>query len=749
MNALVKIITKAFLLIILLAHTDVYGQTCVLFGRVTDPGGNPVQRSRIVVRDIIKSGQLIDKGPHTYYTNSNGWFYIPAPQNAKLRLWAHVVGFDSTGGNWLAVPASDSARIDTVKKLQDATAEGLLGIYTSQYGSWNDAWQQAEALGARLIVNSAVTVSAPTQVFVDVTIIQGGSITANDIITFYGTFVAPLRRVFYGTMSNIYFAKGSVSVVPIQWFGASSSSSTDSYAAIQAAIDAAERSIATFDYDLSVYFSPGTYYVSDTLTISDHGIKVRFNDAILRPYGTFAGPLIYVKGDQATRTARIPGNWHRARVDIRGLYIDGMNIARGIAVDDVMQGLFEDPHFERINGYAVKLTEHKEALWTNLNIQTSDAGADSALLWIGDETGSEDGSNALVFISPKITYCGGRYVYIGNNSSIDPRLITFVAPQFHHLDTDPSNANPNVAIDSTGAENVVWIENGENIHFSFGLIRMPAAPKGSIVRLGSATKTPIAVTFWRTKISSDADSVTALDIVSAGRVTLNDVHFVLHGSGAVPYKVGQIWRHEKNNPLVLSFDGSLTNSVPGLIVANTVNQSAYNNIADISDTSSVILDVTSDAEPFIKMVSSKGLAGRVRMNTDDSRMVFDLSKFVQFDSMAVANLGFGLGTGNNGLGRYVIAFSDSGVEPTAVASNAFIYARDVVPGRLSIALKDETGVKGFVTHDAATQPVPASTGSVTINSGSVNPLTVVGWAPLYHPSIGDTIWVPYVLKPNP
>ena len=218
MNALVKIITKAFLLIILLAHTDAYGQTCVLFGRVTDPGGNPVQRSRIVVRDIIKSGQLIDKGPHTYYTNSNGWFYIPAPQNAKLRLWAHVVGFDSTGGNWLAVPASDSARIDTVKKLQDATAEGLLGIYTSQYGSWNDAWQQAEALGARLLVNSSVTVASASVVTVDVEVIQGGSITVNATLTFYGRFDAPNRQVFFGTTSYVKFALGSASFIRPEWF---------------------------------------------------------------------------------------------------------------------------------------------------------------------------------------------------------------------------------------------------------------------------------------------------------------------------------------------------------------------------------------------------------------------------------------------------------------------------------------------------------------------------------------------------
>lgn len=749
MNALVKIVTKSFMLLTLLASANAYGQTCVLFGRVTDPGGNPIQRSRIVVRDIIKSGQLVDKGPHTYYTNSDGWFYIPAPQNAKLRLWAHVVGFDSTGGNWLAVPASDSARIDTVKKLQDAVAEGLLGVYTSQYGSWADAWSTAEALGSRLIVNSSVVISSISNVFVDVVVLQGGSITVNANVTFYGTFDAPLRRVFYGTVSYIYFAKGSVSEIPIQWFGASSSSSVDSYTGIQSAIDIAEQSISAFDYDLSVVLSPGTYYVSDTLKISDHGLKVRFDDAILRPYGTFAGPLIYIKGDQSTRAARISGNWHRARVDIRGLYIDGMNISRGIAVDDVMQGMFEDPHFERVKGYAVKLTEHKEALWTNLNIQTSDAGTDSALLWIGDEVGSEDGSNAITFIAPKITYCGGRYVYIGNSSSIDPRLITFVMPQFHHLDTAPADANPNVSIDSTGAENVVWIENGENIHFSFGLIRMPAAPKGSIVKLGSATKTPIAVTFWRTKISSDADSVVAIDVVSAGRITLNDVHFVLHGAGAVPYRIGQIWRHERNNPLVLSFDGSLSSSVPGLVVSNISGQSMYSNISDISDTSSVVIDVTSDAEPFIKMMSSKGLAGRIRMNTDDSRMVFDLSKFVQFDSMAVANLGFGLGTGNSGLGKYVIAFSDSGVEPTTVASNAFLYARDVVAGRLSIAVKDELGVKGFITHDAATQPIAASTGSVTINSGSANPLTIVGWAPIYHPSIGDTIWIPYVLKPDP
>jgi len=630
------------------------------------------------------------------------------------------------------------------------------GYSADDFASLAACIDTAAADTALVIVASRQTITASARDTLPTTtamyVRQGGRINVTRKFTIEGAFFAGPYQVFEGNLDSVEFAPGSIDFVLPQWFGAKTSTasdSTDSYSAIQKAIDVAESSMSSGKHDVSVILQNGIYHVSDTLIITDHGIKIRFEDAVLKPYESFAGPLVAIKGSQSTRTAKIPENWHRARVDIDGLYIDGLNKARGLYVQDVMQGLFSNVHIERSSGYAVKLNQHKESVWVNLNIQTSDAGTDSALLWIGDETGSQDGSNALTFIAPKITYCGGRYVYVGNTSSIKPRLIYFIAPQFHHLDTDPANQNANVSIDSTGNENVVWIENGENIHFSFGLIRMPVAPKGEIIKLGSSGNTPTSVSFWRTKISSDADSVTGIDVTSSGRITLNDVHFVLQGSGAKAFTTPQVWRLENNNPFVITFDGNVTTDQPGLVVANTSNQSAASSISEIKDSTSIVLDVEKATEPRLELYSSKGYRGTITTGASDSRVHFQDAQYWQFDSTLIANLGLGIGTAAFGGGQKVIALKNDGVEPNNTADHAFIFVRDVTAGQASVAVRNETTGKGFIIHDANTGAVSASTGSVTINSGSANPLTIVGWAPIFHPAIGDTIWVPYVLKPDP
>ena len=630
------------------------------------------------------------------------------------------------------------------------------GYDGTSFSSLAAAIDTAAADTALVIVASRQTITASARDTLPSTaalyVRQGGRISVTRKFTIEGAFFAGPYQVFEGNLDSVEFRGGSVDFIMPEWFGAKVSTpqdSSDSYTAIQKAIDVAEASMSDNKYDLSVYLSNGVYHVSDTLIVSDHGLKIRFQDAIIRPYGSFTGPLVAIRGDQTTRTAKIPENWHRARVDINGLYIDGLNKARGLYVEDVMHGLFSNIHVERASGYAVKMSRHKESVWTNLNIQTSDAGTDSALLWIGGETGSQDGSNALTFIGPKITYCGGRYVYIGNNSSIKPRLIYFFAPQFHHLDTDPANQNPNVSIDSTGNENVVWVENGENIHFSFGLIRMPAAPKGKIIKLGSSGNTPTSVSFWGTKISSEADSVTAIDVASSGRITLSGVHFVLQGAGAKQFTSPQVWRRENNNPYVITFDGNVVADQAGLVVASIANQSAYSTVSEIKDSTSIVLDVEKASEPRLELYSSTGNRGTITTDASDSRIRFQDATYWQFDSTLIANLGIGIGTGAFGGGKKVVSLKNDGVEPNNTADHAFIFVRDVAAGQASVAIRNETTGKGFVLHDANSSAVAASTGSVTINSGSANPLTVVGWAPIFHPGIGDTIWVPYVLKPNP
>ena len=578
-----KLIVTIFLLLL---SVNTYAQNCIVFGKITDQSGTAIKGSKVTIRDVRKDGNLIDLGPRNYFTNSKGWFYIPVIQGATAKLYANVAGFNTPGGVTISIPAVDSVNIDTLQTIAAVSTAGLTvkkngtsltgkyGIldFQKQFMLWTDNSQEinikikpysvgynaedttslavaidaAAADTAAVIVSSAQSITQTARDTLPTTaqliVRRGGQINVTKKFTIEGNFWAGPYQVFYGNLDSVEFRPGSVDFIRPEWFGATPAltDSSDDYAALQAAINVAEASMEQNKYDLSVYLADGVFHLSDTLLIQDHGLKIRFQDAILRPWGTFAGPLVHIKGDQSTRTAKIPENWHRARVDVDGLYIDGLNQSRGILVEDVMQGLFNNIHIERVSGYAVKMDKHKESVWQNLNIQTSDAGTDSALLWIGGETGSEDGTNQITFVSPKITYCGGRYVYVGNSSTIVPRHIIFIAPQFHHLDTDAANQNANVSIDSTGNENVIWIENGENIHFLYGLIRLPAAPKGEIVTLGSATGTPIRVTFTRTKFSSNADSVTAIDVVSAGNTILDDVHFVLQGTGSTRYFSPQI-----------------------------------------------------------------------------------------------------------------------------------------------------------------------------------------------------------------
>ena len=162
-----------------------------------------------------------------------------------------------------------------------------------------------------------------------------------------------------------------------------------------------------------------------------------------------------------------------------------------------------------------------------------------------------------------------------------------------------------------------------------------------------------------------------------------------------------------------------------------------------------MLDVEKASEPRLELYSSTGNRGTITTDASDSRIRFQDATYWQFDSTLIANLGIGIGTGAFGGGKKVVSLKNDGVEPNNTADHAFIFVRDVAAGQASVAIRNETTGKGFVLHDANSSAVAASTGSVTINSGSANPLTVVGWAPIFHPGIGDTIWVPYVLKPNP
>ncbi len=598
------------------------------------------------------------------------------------------------------------------KAIVNLTAAMLQRGYSADdFDSLSAAIDQAAVDTAMVIVASRQTIaeSTPDTVPRSVTLFvrEGGRIIPTKKIVIEGKFIAGAYQVFEGSGidSLIEFGPGSVDIVRPQWFGAKASTpqdSSDSYLAIQNAIKIAESSMEANNYDLGVYLSGGVYHVSDTLIISDHGLKLLFEDAIIRPYGTFTGPLVAIRGVQSTRTAKIPENWHRARVDVNGLYVDGINKARGIYVEDVMHGLFSNVHVERVSGYAVKMNQHKESVWLNLNIQTSNAASDSALLWIGDETGSQDGSNALVFIGPKITYCGGRYVYIGNSSSIKPRLINFIAPQFHHLDVDPANQNPNVSIDSSGSENVVWVENGENIHFNGGLIRMPAAPNGAVIKLGSAGNTPTKVVISKTKISSDADGVTGIDVISSGRITLDGAHFVLQGSGAKPFTSPQIWQEEINNPYVLKFDGTITTDQPGIVVANIASQSEYSTVNTVKDTFSVSLDVETLSEPAIIFYSSKGAKATISTNPTDNRLKFFDADFFEFDSTVVTKSGIGVGSGNLGGGDNVISITNGTIPTSNIPDGVLLYPEDVNSSS-ELKVRDESGAITILTENGTDQ----------------------------------------------
>ncbi len=88
----------------------------------------------------------------------------------------------------------------------------------------------------------------------------------------------------------------------------------------------------------------------------------------------------------------------------------------------------------------------------------------------------------------------------------------------------------------------------------------------------------------------------------------------------------------------------------------------------------------------------------------------------------------------------IFAVTDNKVDIGGVSDNR--------PRNINIA-GNYRNAHGTALDDVATGASAASSGACVITMAGANPGGNTGWVPIYHPAVGDTVWIPYVLDPTP
>jgi len=161
----------------------------------------------------------------------------------------------------------------------------------------------------------------------------------------------------------------------------------------------------------------------------------------------------------------------------------------------------------------------------------------------------------------------------------------------------------------------------------------------------------------------------------------------------------------------------------------TISAGSYNNIAN---NYSYNVDPTSYATSLVRLTG-----------TADNNFIRNNFVYNGGDCIYVATDGNEI-TGNQIRGKFNRGINVSG------DNNRFV--DNYISGTIWVSEIDDSGsgnLFGKYLHDARTTAQGTSTGTITVLSGSTNNANIDGWAPIYHPTIGDTIWVPYMLDPTP
>jgi len=199
--------------------------------------------------------------------------------------------------------------------------------------------------GEGIIIASNIIIDTATTITVPITILKGGGFTksGSGTLAISGHFEAGLYQVFSGfSAGDVTFSAGSVKEVYSQWWGAEPDGLTDSYLAIQSALDSvSSETTLLFPFSnanrgmnaTTVYLLHGFYNVSDTIKIPT-GVIFDANNAVITQ--TTAGKdvvnFIYSSGH---------GYYGTFQGGLRNVTLDGNNLAINcLKLDTVNWGVF-------------------------------------------------------------------------------------------------------------------------------------------------------------------------------------------------------------------------------------------------------------------------------------------------------------------------------------------------------------------------------------------------------------------------
>ena len=307
--------------------------------------------------------------------------------------------------------------------------------------------------------------------------------------------------------------------VSVMDFGADPTGQTDSYSAIQAAINFAKENIKVGERARIVSNVKGIFRTSAQITI-DFDCDIDFVTT-LGPYGSYSGYLLKVElNPSASYRDADWMNMSYGRVNFDCRSPDGsVKQSKALYLDRWEQGEWHSDVRYGI-GQAVRISNCRECdLWLKLRYCGDTTDVTGAPLYIYDPSGFDrDGCNNIRFWGLNVSYPVGSIMTIDSDASNASyiRKLFFYGSQFHYMDssingsTDFANPIPAATATLQSGNNGITIRQASDISFFGGNIRYGSNATGALYELGATSKPASRVHFVACTINGEGTGATAL-----------------------------------------------------------------------------------------------------------------------------------------------------------------------------------------------------------------------------------------------
>lgn len=327
-----------------------------------------------------------------------------------------------------------------------------------------------------------------------------------------------LEAVLAEVMAAGAVLPGVQPVFNVKAYGAVADDSTDSYSAFAACATAAAAFIAGTGASAIFYVPPGGYRLSAAVTLRQHGLIVECL-GILRPFGSFAGPLVHINGDSTTRPNQYDNGSFQAKIDVRHLRIDGRDIAAGVTLERIDHSCLQNIYVTSCLGRAVYVRQVRESDFYGVTIFRSN-GNGAPNLHLYEDSSYADPSNGLRFFGLNVSYCADQALVVDTDVvGGNPREINFYGAQLHYLDSSATVAS----FPFSNTLNLVELKKGRDFQFWGGNIRIGLNSNGTALKLGDSGggKSITDSAFNSVVISGDGATPTGINGSSLANVQFN------------------------------------------------------------------------------------------------------------------------------------------------------------------------------------------------------------------------------------